>query len=445
MVFSGYECSSPSVLPSSLYTPASKGNPYGSDLAEASLGQCYYFVAPVECSLGSTDLPICPSPNRKITSSAGPELSFQYYPINRSIDPMVQFKIGVLSYQWNTRHNTLSTLPYPSGQLRTSSSVPESSLSNVQLYASLEDAKALVDLLCFDELSVESLGDHFVAPFKPARGPGFAVFSLIPECRIISFMDANSSFHPYHVDLSFDSIIHSPIEGLRQLWGTRHGTVSTPSTANLGAGPSVLAPELSNLQLYANLEEATYVDIPQFYDLTVQDYLGLDASSSSLTNSNSSTPLAVAGISSTFNSPQLFDSFELGVLVPFPSQEDIDQWVDKSVARHQTTRDRTYLNCPEPGCTHAARRPHALKTHLYTHYGIKPHTCTMCGISVLTEANRRRHIKTAHTCSVCGFVGSISTIKSHKAVCLSATGSPGPTRGKPNRPSSFGITPYLNF
>ncbi|KAF8749118.1 hypothetical protein RHS01_10305 [Rhizoctonia solani] len=90
-----------------------------------------------------------------------------------------------------------------------------------------------------------------------------------------------------------------------------------------------------------------------------------------------------------------------------PDQKVIDQWVDHAVTTHQAARDGINLKCPEMGCKASSRRPHALKTHLYTHYGIKPHSCAICNISVLTEANLSRHMKNIHTCPGCLFVAPV--------------------------------------
>ncbi|EUC53603.1 hypothetical protein RSOL_013320 [Rhizoctonia solani AG-3 Rhs1AP] len=223
---------------------------------------------------------------------------------------------------------------------------------------------------------------YFVVPVQQEQSlTETAVFSLSPERRMVSLVDhidANSSFYPYHVDLSFDTIIHFTIEGLRYQWDIQRGTLTILLSEKLRADSSVRAPEPLSVCLYTNLEDAMVcVDMLRFNDLTLQDDLGFDPFSSPLTNSDSFTAL---------NVPVAFFG-------PSPSQENIDRWIDEIVARHQTTRDETYLKCPEAGCIDTARRPHALKTHLYTHYGIKPFVCTMCGIYVLTEANRLRHIK----------------------------------------------------
>ncbi|KDN38673.1 hypothetical protein RSAG8_09348, partial [Rhizoctonia solani AG-8 WAC10335] len=252
-----------------------------------------------------------------------------------------------------------------------------------------------------------------------------------------ALVDADSSFHLYHADLNFDSIVCFTIGDLPYQWDIQHGTLTAPSSNQLGADPSSLVSNTSKVQLYANLEEAkAYVDLLRFDDLTTQD----GSSSSSLTSSNTSTPSNVAGVPSTFPGSGLFDSpLEAGFFGSSPSQGIIDHWVDEPV---KTDGD---LKCPEVGCTHNARRPRALKIHLYTHYGIKPHMCTMCGISFLTEANRRRHMKNAHTCSGCGFVGPIAVIKTHKGVCTPAPSS-GPIRGNADSArSSSSISPYLRF
>ncbi|CAE6460363.1 unnamed protein product [Rhizoctonia solani] len=54
-----------------------------------------------------------------------------------------------------------------------------------------------------------------------------------------------------------------------------------------------------------------------------------------------------------------------------PSSEVIDRWVDHAVDTDQIARQGACLKCPEPRCQHIARLPHALKIHLYTHYGLK--------------------------------------------------------------------------
>ncbi|KEP51244.1 hypothetical protein V565_065070 [Rhizoctonia solani 123E] len=385
---------------------AHKGDPSGSDSAEASLKKHYYFVAPVELSLDSSNL--------KIASPVDAEPSFHPEPISPCVDPIVHFTIVNLPHQRNTQHNTLPTFQCACGQ-------PESSLSKVQLYESLDDAKALVD-----ELAVYSSG---------AQNSGFAAFRLSPGDRAVSLVDTSSSFYSHHVDRSFDSIVHFAIGSLRYQWDIQKDTLLTPLSVK-----SIIAPKLSNDQWYVNNEE-TQTDV----DSVMQDDSDLESSPTYFTNSNSSASLDVAGTPSTSNSPQQHGLLPgVGYFEPSPSRQKIDQWVDEAVAKHQTTRDGTYLKCPEPECTHTARRPHALKTHIYTHYGIKPYMCTMCGISVLTEANRVRHIKNAHTCSGCKLVGSISTIKSHKAVCLPAATSSGPTRPNHTNRSPF-IAPYLKF
>ncbi|KEP47616.1 hypothetical protein V565_149590 [Rhizoctonia solani 123E] len=282
---------------------------------------------------------------------------------------------------------------------------------------------------------------YFVVPVQLEQSlTETAVFSLSPERRMVSLVnhiDANSSFYPYHVDLSFDTIIHFTIEGLRYQWDTQRGTLTILLSEKLRADSSVRAPEPLSVCLHANLEGAMMCEgMLRFDDLTLQDDLGPDPSPSPPTNSDPSTALNVPGMPLTCHSPYPLGSlFEVGFFEPSPSQENIDRWVDEIVARHQTTRDGTYLKCPEAGCIDTARRPHALKTHLYTHYGIK----------LLTEANRLRHIRSAHTCPGCGFVGSNSTIKSHMAVCSSATISSGPTRGNLNIPRSPFIAPHLRF
>ncbi|CAE6471679.1 unnamed protein product [Rhizoctonia solani] len=256
---------------------------------------------------------------------------------------------------------------------------------------------------------------YFIAPVQPDRGSSdFAVFSLSPDRRIVSFVDTNSSFHHHHIDQSFGPIIHFMIGDLPYQWDIQRGTLSFEQ---VGVGLSVSGLTLSDVQLYKSLEEAkALVDSLRYVNMTTLANLALD--SPPLTNSNTSSPPNIADLPPTFTGVHLFESPPgTGYFGLSPSQENIDRWVDDYTKTDHAIRDGANLKCPEAGCDASSRRPHALKTHLYTHYRIKPYACKMCNISVLTEANLLRHMKNAHTCPGCHIVKSIPAMKAHKAVC----------------------------
>ncbi|CUA75238.1 hypothetical protein RSOLAG22IIIB_11601 [Rhizoctonia solani] len=358
-------CSTSASTP--IYTPMRKDyTTFGLNFAEEFLGECYYFVAQVKLPSGSTEFYIFSlSPERKIVSLVDAELSLHHYPIERTVGPIVYFMIGDLSYQWDTQRSTLLTIS--SDELRAGPSVPRSSSARVQLYSSLEDAKALLDSLSFDVLNA-TLGKlhYFVAPFESDQGLlGFSVFSLSPDCRTVSFVDANLCCHLHHIDLSFGAIIQFTIGMLQYEWDTQHDTLSIPLPDQLEVDTNDLAPKSSSVQLYVSLEEVkSHVDLLRFDELAIQDIHNLGAFSSASTSSDasSSSRPEVASIPSTSNgagpSGSLFGSRFFG---SSPSKEDVDRWVDQAVKNHQSTGDGTYLTCPESNCGHTARRPHALK------------------------------------------------------------------------------------
>ncbi|CAE6442061.1 unnamed protein product [Rhizoctonia solani] len=286
--------------------------------------------------------------------------------------------------------------------------------------SSTPDTPACKGYLIESDFVKEFLGEcyYFVAPIQSEQGlPEFAVFSLSPDHRMVSLVDANLSFHHYHIDRSFGPIVYFMVGNLRYQWDIQHGTLSTPPSDQLEADPSILGLNLSIVQLYKNVGEAkALVDSLQYVNLPTLANLSLE--SPPLTSSNTSSPPNIADIAPTFTGARLFDSsLKMGYFEPSPSQEKIDRWVDDSAKADQAVRDGAHLRCPEEGCNASSRRPHALKTHLYTHYRIKPYTCTMCDISVLTEANLARHMKNAHICPGCHIVQSIPVTKAHKAIC----------------------------
>lgn len=128
---------------------------------------------------------------------------------------------------------------------------------------------------------------YFVAPIQPNQGPSdFAVFSLSPDRRTVSFVDANSSFHHHHIDRSFGPIVHFMIGDLPYQWDIQHGTLSFEQ---VGVGSSVTELNLSGVQLYKSIEEAkALVDSLQYVNIPTLANLGLD--SPPLTNSNTSSP-----------------------------------------------------------------------------------------------------------------------------------------------------------
>ncbi|KDN40919.1 hypothetical protein RSAG8_07787, partial [Rhizoctonia solani AG-8 WAC10335] len=296
----------------------------------------------------------------------------------------------------------------------------------------------------------EFLGEcyYFVAPIQPGQGLSeFATFSLSPDRRMVSLVDENLSFHHYHIDRSFGPIAYFTIGDLQYQWDIQHATLSTPpSSDQLEPGPSASGLNLSIVQLYKNPEEAkALVDSLQYVNLPT---LGLE--SPPLTNNNTPSPPNVADIPPTFTGAHLFDSsLRTEYFGPSPSQEKIDRWVDGSVKNDQAARDGAHLKCPETGCNASSRRPHALKTHLYTHYRIKPYTCTMCDISVLTEANLMRHMKNAHTCPGCHILRSVPVMKAHKAICPRVVMAPSERKvgkqGRNRMPSGRNIVYNFSF
>ncbi|CUA76412.1 hypothetical protein RSOLAG22IIIB_12262 [Rhizoctonia solani] len=325
-----------------------------------------YFVAQVKLPSGSTEFSVFSlSPERKIVSLVDAELTFHHYPIERTVGPIVYFMIGDLSYRWDTKRNALLTLP--PDELGAVPSIPRSSSARVQLYSSLEDAKALLDSLSFEVLNVTLRKFHyFVVPFESDQGlVGFPVFSLSPECRTVSFVDANSCYHLHHADLTYNPITQFTIGDLVYEWDIQNDALSTLLPNLLEVDSSDLAPKSSSVQLYASLEEAkSYADLLQFDQLVIQDDHDLGASSSASTSRDTSTSPRpeVASIPSTSNgagpSGSLFGSRFFG---SSPSQEDVNRWVDQAVKNHQSTGDGTYLTCPESRCGQTARRSHALK------------------------------------------------------------------------------------
>ncbi|KAG8761823.1 hypothetical protein FRC11_012841 [Ceratobasidium sp. 423] len=136
-------------------TPACKGYVIESDFVEAFLGECYYFVAPIQLDQGPSEFAVFSlSPSRRMVSLVDTNSSFHHHHIDRSFDPIVYFTIGDLPYQWDIQHGTLSSEQFGAGP-----SVPGLNLSGVQLYMNLGDAKALVDSLqCVNFPNLANLG-----------------------------------------------------------------------------------------------------------------------------------------------------------------------------------------------------------------------------------------------------------------------------------------------
>ncbi|CAE7082819.1 unnamed protein product [Rhizoctonia solani] len=268
--------------------------------------------------------------------------------------------------------------------------------------SSAPDTPACKGYMIESDFVEEFLGKcyYFVAPIQPGQCLSeFAVFSLSPDRRMVSLVDANSSFHHHHIDRSFGPVVYFTIGDLWYQWNIQYNTLSTPPSDQFGTGSSVPGLNLSIVQLYRNIEEAkALVDSLQDVNLPALANLGLG--SPPLTNSNTSSPPNIADVPPAFTGVHLFGSSPReGYFGASPSREKIDRWVDDSVKTDQAVRDKEHLKCPETGCNNSSRRPHALKTHLYTHYRIKPYACTRCDISVLTEANLARHMKNGgYTC-----------------------------------------------
>ncbi|CAE6509555.1 unnamed protein product [Rhizoctonia solani] len=268
---------------------------------------------------------------------------------------------------------------------------------------------------------------YFGAPIQ--SGQGFVVFGLSQGDRMVFLVDEN----PYlqHLDRSFDSIVHFVIGDLQYRWDTENNTLLTQQ---LGTGPSGSRPEWLDVYLYRNLEEAkAFVnrsltdDFAMLAQLELESPPPTDSNASSppdwlndsytnfeeaealvdhslfapleiesppLMDSNASSPPNAADASSTPAETNLLDlSSTPGFFGLSSSQGEIDRWVDHAVDTDQVARQGAGLQCPEPVCKHVSRRPHALKIHLYTHYGLKPYACRLCNTKCLTPANLDRHVK----------------------------------------------------
>ncbi|KAH7327684.1 hypothetical protein B0J17DRAFT_217680 [Rhizoctonia solani] len=254
---------------------------------------------------------------------------------------------------------------------------------------------------------------YFIAPMQLDQGLSeFSIFSLDPGRRMISHTD--ESLHIHHIDQSFDSVVNFTIGDLAYKWDTLNDTLFV-GQPQAGLGTSEF--EWSYGQLYST-PEAAKVSVDPQQDANMDTTSLYTLVSPPLTNNSTFSPSDIADDLPTFPETDLFDlPSGVGFFGLSPSQKDIDGWVSRAVSSHQATRDGTKLKCPEAGCTSTSRRPHALKTHLYTHYRIKPFTCDICALSVLTEANLARHIENVHTCPGCDIEGSIPFIKRHKTVC----------------------------
>ncbi|KAF8668179.1 hypothetical protein RHS04_09102 [Rhizoctonia solani] len=263
------------------------------------------------------------------------------------------------------------------------------------------------------ELAGQLLGEryYFTAPIMEQETSELVVFSLSPTHRMVSRVDENGSFHHYHLDRSSDSIVHFMIGYLTYRWDTRHCTLSYEEP-EIGPGSSQFS--FGSVHLYMCLEEAR--EFAQSNNPPVSSNYTPECPP--LIDDNGTSPPSPASVPPTLSRTCIV--FCAGYFGQSPDQKVIDQWVDHAVTTHQAARDGVNLKCPEMGCKASSRRPHALKTHLYTHYGIKPHSCAICNISVLTEANLSRHMKNIHTCPGCLFVAPVVFIKAHKTTCPQA-------------------------
>ncbi|CEL61651.1 hypothetical protein RSOLAG1IB_04401 [Rhizoctonia solani AG-1 IB] len=222
-----------------------------------------------------------------------------------------------------------------------------------------------------------------------------AIFVLSPDTRAVSMVDENSCVHFHHVDRSSGPIIHFKIGQIAYQWDIQHSTVSCVQSATES---STSTPSIFYIHLYTDIKEAESIvqglqsnDFDFDFDFEVEDS---DPESPNPTDSvgDSPAPLPDESLPALITgSPKWL--FGAGVFGPSPSQQDIDVWVNAN----QADRDENKIKCPVAGCNHSSRRPHALKTHLYAHYRIKPFSCELCGIKVLTEANLARHKKNVCT------------------------------------------------
>lgn len=303
---------------------------------------------------------------------------------------------------------------------------------------------------------------YFTAPTRRHQDfSEYAVFSLSASRKTVSHVDDNLTHCWYPVsDYHGDAVVRFEIGGLTYQWNTQ---INSLAFEPLEPQPSAFAValQLSIVQLFGDVnaakamakqrqEESRHLRVVTpnviptgqgrpHQSLSDEGYSSRRSSSdgssigSGVLLSPSSPSVEVIISPREMTPPEGLNGCFSGASSKQEIKSAIDRWVDQTAAARRTNHETGNIKCPETGCGASSRRPHALKTHLYSHYGIRPIECGVCSLRVLTDANLARHVRNAHTCPGCPSAAPILDMKTHKLTCSRAAKAAAANKRKKDR------------